>query len=359
MQLGFDENEYDGDDLRVSNSQPQTSNNYHSISVPTPARFNDPLKLQNDQSSPILPPYENNLVIQQSKNPSNNVRLQKYQKRVQSSGGEDPVELLKQSKFCQWMTLDEFKNVSLDTIEVIINDMSGNACYILTIRAYLKKGDANYFPVNKFKFYHYDKAYYTNPSDGANLRSLNNCSLTSTSEDGATGPLRTITPFQEEITISVDCGYLLLKFVSQGFYLKLVNISFYQNPELPEINRFPYKSMKSDKGFSRSIPKMSQELLVFSPKNTNITQNNPLLIAPLVSRFVCQNRVVLDGFNEVKLVTDRFELLRLLYIPTLLPSVQYNDRNKIGPDYWYPDKKYEIRNTRDTRLTSYGPIPGK
>lgn len=355
MQLGYDSNDYD-DALRVSNSQPQSSDNYHSISIPAPTQLNDPSKFQNDQG-PFISSSKNYWAPQRSNSFSNNkVRPQKYQKKVQSTG-EDPAEQLRQSKYCQWMTLNEFKNVSLDTIEVIIKDMHGNACYILTMRAYLRRGDTDYFPMKNFKFYHYDRASYTNPSDGANLRSFNNCSLTSTSEDGSTGPLRMIAPFQEEITISVDCGYILLKLVSQGFYLKLENISVYQDLEPPETR--PAIQKRIGKGFSRSIPRISADDLVFSPKNTT-GLNNPLLIVPLVSRFVCQNRVILDGFNQVKLVTDRFELLRLLYTPSVLPSSQYNDENIKGSDAWYPDiKKSGIRNARDTRLASYGPVAGK
>lgn len=353
MQFEFDANDHD-EDLRVSNSQPQSSDNYHSLPAPAPTKINnnDPLKFQNDQRPLMVQPTAKpNLIQQQSKSYPNSVRVQKYQKKIQVPEGEqDQLDSSRQS--CQWMTLNEFKNVSLDTMEVIIKDLQENICFILTMRAYLKKDEFNYFPVNKLESYQYDKNFYTIPSDGANIQSPKNCSLTSISGDGATGLLRTIVPFQEEIIISVECGYLILKFVSQGYYLKLENISFYQNSRKPENARSSnQRSNPQLRGVSRSIPKMSHEHLVFSPKNTS--QNLPLLITPLVSRFVCQNRVVLDGFNEVQFVTDRFELSRLLYAPSLMPlPSQGNYKNR---KFWYP----EIRNARDTRLTSSGPILGK
>lgn len=354
--------EYDDEDPRVSRSQPQGSDNYHSIPASTPTKIfdnNDPLKFQNDQGPLMFQPTSKpNLIQQQSKSYPNNLRVQKHQKKIQASEGErDELNSSRQS--CQWMTLDEFKNVSLDTVEVIIKDKQENACYILTIRAYLKKDEFTYFPVNKYKTYHYDKNFYTIPSDGANNRFPTNCSLTSISGDGATGPLRTVIPFQEEITISVECGYLILKFVSQGYYLKLETLSFYQNSGNSETHSPNQRSNYQDRGFYRSKPKMSNEHLVFSPKNTS--QNPPLLITPLVSRFVCQNRVVLNGFNEVQFVTDKFELLRLLYTPSLmpLPSLDNYKNRKVNNEFWYPHRRSEIRNTRDTRLTSSGPVVGK
>lgn len=346
MQMDFDPDDYD-DDLRVSNSQPQSSDNYHSISLPPMSRrSNDPSMLQNNQRIVQLPPRLRNNDF----GFGDNLKPQKFYQRPNiQSPPEDPFRLSDtKSGVCSWMTLDEFKNVSLDTIEIIIKDTEEQPCYILTMRAHLRLNDTKFVPLNKFRSYHYYKAFYHNPNDGASVQALINCSLSTTGEDGATGPLKTNTPLREEITIAIECGYVVLNLRSQGSSLRLDDLSFYQSVVTPG-TQMPF--VKTNRGIARTIPQLTPEHLVFTTRDTG---SSPLIVTPLVSRFVCHNRVVLKGNNSVEFVSDRLELVRLLYAPSFFPVSKGDKELEIQSS-----RKLDSRSTRDIKQRKSSPVLGK
>lgn len=130
---------------------------------------------------------------------------------------------------------------------------------------------------------------------------------------------RAIPSFKEEITILVDCGYLVLQTRGDNSHISLDTLSFYQHAAVSQPTgshgQSPLGSSKivSDSASWRiKTPSMQLEHLVFSTQGTH---GYPLLTVPLISRYICQNRVVLTGNNSTQLVLDRFELQRLTHRP--------------------------------------------
>lgn len=227
---------------------------------------------------------------------------------------------------CGWMSLQDFKKVSLDNGETIIRDSQDQPSYILSMRAYLMWNNSAYIPLNNLKVLS-SIIKFDGPNDGASVQSLPlNCSFVvndnapgqaSSNNNAFTSLLVPIQnqnrPFKEEIIILVDCGYLVLETYGDGAFLSLNTISFHQNIKPPSV----INEERSGKSF---IDTESQGHLVFSSSSSNnsstpssSSNNVPLLTIPLISRYICENRVILNGSQSIQLVLDRFELQRLTY----------------------------------------------
>lgn len=238
-------------------------------------------------------------------------RKAKYYNAAGQSGG--PVQSarvsghkIQPSGVCQWMSLQEFKNVSLVTGELIIRDGEGEPRYILTLRGSIKKDDDSYFPLNKFQV-HPEASLVTigrSGSSGSSVKLPGNCS-TNLKSGNLLLQQRPDRSFEEKITLLVECGYLVLQMQSNGMYLVLKSISFYRN--LDAVSPVSLSGRKN-RTLLRTIPLMQSEHLVFSNEGT---QNYPLLKLPLTSRYTCLDRIVLTGKNSVQLELNRFELQRL------------------------------------------------
>lgn len=214
---------------------------------------------------------------------------------------------LRPSGVCQWMSLQEYKNVSLVTSELIIRDNDGEPSYILTIRGSIKRDDNSYFALNSLQVHPgASKVLHSGLNIGSKASLPLNCSASMKDGKGLLSQ-RSDIPFEEKITLLAECGYLVLRLQINGLYFSLKSISFYRN--LDAVSQDPLQNRRSRQP-SRAIPPMQSENLVFSNEGT---QNYPLFVMPITSGYSCQNRIVLMGKNSVQLELSRFELRRLEY----------------------------------------------
>lgn len=276
--------------------------------------------------------------------------LQQLGGRISGGDGDTP------RKECDWMRLQDFKNVSLETGELIVRDDEEQPCYLLSVRGFIKLNENGYFPLSNFQFHHPRLHRFIltgSPSDGASVRTpyLLNCSVLTS--DGSVpssnmrySPLLRLTfPFKEEIIIRVKCGYLVLQIHGDGFHLTLNSLSFYQDPTV----RRTQERDRNSKNSREILPQMESEHLVFSSEP--VSAASPLLMIPLTSRFTCQNRVVLSGNNSVQLVLDKFELQRLAFSPSRNSDPQAN--TSIGHSDLVLGKQRSIRQTMDEKNSSH------
>lgn len=257
-----------------------------------------------------LPPAVNEPLANQA-GPSNNNSVPNI--------GEDPESQAAQILVAEhrgeknagcWKTLQDFKNISINSHDIVIKDQFGQPCYLLHIGAFIKWNDDAYFALDNFKtFPHINKLSLTNGTSDADRASLPlNCSIKSASGLAEYVGLLSINLkmrpiFREEILIFVNCGYLKLVILSDLEVMSLESISFYQ---YSQINPF-------ELGLNKMI---SFTHLIFT---TNSSNTAPLLLMPVDSRYVCNYRVVLTGNNKIQLVLHKFELQRLS-LPMLFPK---------------------------------------
>lgn len=307
----------DFDDLRVSSHQVHDPTiNYHSIETHDDYRPSRTLveQLTNHIGKPLvaLSPRPG---IPQLRPDATSVSKPRYQNKT------DQLRLMEQgirttakrkvspSGVCQWMSLQEFKNVSLAAGELIVRDSEGEPRYILTIRGFLRRDDDSYFPLNKFQVHpEASKVVIGSSSIGAGFNLPGNCSTNFKSGNLYLQPIQKPGRlFEEKITLHAECGYLVLQLQGNGIYLVLKSISFYRN--LDAVSQAPVPG-KKNRPQSRAIPLMLSEHLVFSNEGT---QSYPLLVFLLSSRYICQDRIVLTGKNSVQLELTRFELQRITH----------------------------------------------
>lgn len=238
---------------------------------------------------------------------------------------------------CKWMQLAEFKNVSYETGRMVFVDESEQPCYILTLRAFVRWNDTLYFPLRNYQP-HPRGSYKINlryPNDGSIERLVLNCSMPELNPSARTSisllPNQIVSgyTFDEEITILVECGYLRLKLSGDGSHVSLNSISLYQNADLDEQHWQDSDGFTTGKSKrlsklaksaqfatdrtimldARETPMMLHKHQVFSSEPVH---KAPLLSMPLISRYTCRHRIVLNGSNLVQFVLERFELQRLI-----------------------------------------------
>jgi len=212
--------------------------------------------------------------------------------------------------------------------ELIICNGRGRSCYSLTMQAFIRWTEDDYIPLNNFKAYsNAGGVVLEKPHDGISARPSTNCLSTKPAHNGTVTGLNSRSSswkanFREELVIFVDCGYLILQLVTDGSFLTLEAISFYQRADIAS-------QIDMAEGDPRDalpvVPSRRPEHLVFTSKGS---KNYPLFTIPLTSRYVCRNRIELVANNSIQLVLDRFELQRLSYLSAM-------DRNAVidsGPD---------------------------
>lgn len=377
----------DHDDLRVSSGT--LNGNYHSITpnrdAKTQRRNNDqmlnqigkPLVAPRTTSSPLPGRYQQqqqlNYLGQANKQGPNLARQQQQQQQVfagtQTKDGLDLSARREDSlppAACYWSPLGEFAAVSFETADLVIRDASGQPCYILTVQAFLKLQDGlHYFSLRNFRPHPlgaYKIEFAPTDDKHASQRLVLNCSPPNfnNGESGSgsgssqatmmsaslVSQERAQRPFYEELTIQVDCGYLLLRLRGDGHVLLLDEIAFYQDDDIALLpvrdNNGKQKFVASapagtgttgrgSKGVRPAAPSRSPSLpqsptpatmrpgtpsmqwrhLVYS----SAARSSPLIVMPIYSRYVCQDRIILAGNNTVELVLERFELKRLTNEP--------------------------------------------
>lgn len=255
---------------------------------------------------------------------------------------------------CKWMQLNEFKNVSFETGRMVFVDDSDQPCYILTMRAFVRWNDTLYFPLRNYRP-HPRGSYKVSlkwPTDGAIRPLVLNCSMPAELRPAASASIALLPnqlaadhSFDEEITFLVECGYLTLKLTGDDAHIALNSISFHQNPNLtderPRDKRRRYQDsmIGNAKGVLSSatgpadgvqlsaltVPESGPAGLAKEDSTMVLNRHQvfsseavhkaPLLIMPLISRYSCQNRIVLNGSNLVQIVLERFELQRLMTNP--------------------------------------------
>lgn len=263
-------------------------------------------------------------------------RPKKSQQITGSSMNVDRSSSGPQKTNCNWMPLHGFKNVSLETGELIVRDEDEQPCYLISMRGFIKFNEDAYFPLSNFQVHPqlHKVILMGRPSDGASVRSAYlNCSLP-TSNSGVSSsslrysPLLKLTfPFREEIVIRVSCGYLVLQIHGDGFRLNLDSLSIYQDPSVAQE---PGRKRTHEIVPVHLASSTESEHLIFSSELASSVAA-PLLSLPLTSRYVCQNRVVLTGNNSIQLELDRFELQRLAFTTGAQgKSETYNNQHQSG-----------------------------
>ena len=256
---------------------------------------------------------------------------------------------------CKWMPLRDFKRVNFETGELILRDRSGRPCYLLSLTAFVRVHSDAYFPLRNFRPGGY-AVLAEGATSGAERLPLD-CSVPELVGAGSVANVsllpagRSRRPFREQLSILVDCGHLLLRTRSDGSYLALESISFAQGAE--------------SAGSSPGPPEgeQGQQQVVFSSSGPG-----PLLLMPLVSRFVCQSRVQLaSSGNGTQLVLDRFELQRLVGQPPPEASsagaaASSSSSASLQPATGAPDQQVGdgppalLRSARDTTILFKAPV---
>jgi len=321
------------EDLRVSSSF--FDGNYHSI---TPDRNYKPTRrddVLNQLGKPLLaatsiPRTTSQPVLRQrqTKKPLKQIAKSMPAKWaqpifVEPQAIEPPAPVVvtaKNQNVCRWISLQEMSSISFNTGEVIIRDGTDQPCYIITMRAYIKYNDEAYFPLDRYRPHPYRsyKIEFSEASEQTNVgaqRLLLNCSLPpeTLAKNIATVSLMSVQranrTFNEEITIQVSCGYLVLQLRGDGTYLSLEAISFYQDGNAAGTRT------SAEEQRANLAPTMQSKHLVFTTEGQSGL--SPLIVMPTFSRYICQNRIVLTGNNSVQLVVSRFELKRLTNEPVM------------------------------------------
>lgn len=215
---------------------------------------------------------------------------------------------------CRWMSLDEIKNVTLPTSELIVRDASGSPIYIIKLRAYVKFRENGYFLINNLRSYMH---FARTPNELSGQESILGLPEDRTWDTGVTELNITSKAHdwvEEEVTLLVDCGYLIVEIINDGMFVALKSISFYQSA-----NRTRKNDVSIRNPYLNAIKK--PELLVFATNTScslarmklgqQVPACFPLLIMPIRSRYICQNRILLAGNNSVQLVLDEFEFKRI------------------------------------------------
>lgn len=321
----------DVDDLRVS-SVNRFEGNYHTITPPMRGKVaHDDIGI-NHIGKPLymhMPASQQ----QQRQEPLDGVK--KYRltetKPTQAPRFVAPLDTALRSQnsvqnTCRWISLKDVRSVNFETGEIIIRDAADQPCYIISMRAFIKFNDDAYFLLRGLKPYPagaYKIEYYNHtaePSGSAHHRMPLNCSFPDTSSFLIAHDQRPSDYylFKEEIIVQLDCGYLVFKIkLDYAYQILLEAISFYQDADVSSSHQTTApRASKSNKRNTASRPASIQqtEHLVFSTE-TGAPNTSPLIVMPLYSRYICQNRIVLTGSNSIQLVIDRFEFGRLITVP--------------------------------------------
>lgn len=215
---------------------------------------------------------------------------------------------------CRWLTLREFSAISLNNEELLARDSSGQPAYLVNMIAYVKSNEANFIPLRNFRaparagvfrWWHRPRQWASQSAERrvSALAQLN-CSVPSGGTASATLASLALSPnaraeqLLEQLTIQVDCGYLVLDLLADpaasGAQLELISISFYQN--------------WGGNVTTLASPFDWRKHMVFTSNNLG-----PLIRMPQFSRYICAHRIELasQGQASVRLVLERFELQRL------------------------------------------------
>lgn len=197
---------------------------------------------------------------------------------------------------CVWYFLDHFKRMNMELGEITVNDISGLPCYKLKLMGFVKWTDMLYFPLKNFRATHLNKAALGYPNDGASFDLPLNCSLpplggqdfNPNTNDRLILPVRPKAQqiFNEQIIVAVDCGFLNLNLLSDGYSLALNSISLHLDPDTEQ---------------------RPNENVLFASRSSRY---NPLLKMPIDYKYECFDRVVLEGNSSIQLFLERFELER-------------------------------------------------
>lgn len=249
---------------------------------------------------------------------------------------------------CRYAPLRDFSAVSFDVGDLVIRDNTLQPCYLLTISAFVRFDDNWYFPLRNFRP-HPTGAYrvqFSHSGDAGGERLVldcsppqharNNADRMDGADDDEEPPQRSIMsaslvsqerasrPFFEELTVQVDCGFLVLRLRGDGTYLVLDDIGFYKDRNVASLDAAlrgkDKTASRTKKPYARlpapPVAEATNLIFLSSPSSANQTgAKSPLIVMPTNSRYVCHNRVVLTGANSVQLVLERFELKRLTNEP--------------------------------------------
>lgn len=221
-------------------------------------------------------------------------------------------------KVCSYMRLEDFKRVNIELGDVTVSDAQGRPCYRLKLGGFLRRNSTLYFPLENFRS---TLSNHIISRDGAPFRSPLNCSILE--EDGGRLHLdvrpRMLPAFLEELTISVDCGYIVLRLRSSRDFLLLESIAFYVH------------TMRHDRSSALE--------LVYKSKSS---VSSPLFIMPIGYKYECLNRIVLMGIplgnTSTQLYLERFELQRL--------SSAVSQRRKLG----IPESELQLNRIKTETL---------
>lgn len=224
-----------------------------------------------------------------------------------------------QHKCYRWWSQDSFKRVDLHAKDLIVSDEYGSPCYIISISAYLEhKGYEPhvYFPLDHFSIHPSSNRVLIDgaASDGATSSNVGqevlpmNCSIPLGS-DGSRF-LLPVRPkqyklFSEDIYLYVECGFLKLRLHTNGYYLALQSIEFHSSFE--ELH-----GASNEYGIRHDNNYGNLSGFHFSSKSS---PHSPLFVMPFTSRYVCENRVILNSTDSIQLVLDKFLIQRLFISP--------------------------------------------
>lgn len=234
---------------------------------------------------------------------------------------------------CNWMSSDEIKNLALPTNELVVRDAIGGPTYIIRFRAHIKLKDNAYFPLRNIQSHLYLRRVFQQPNNLADSRhqwTRQEIKLLESEALLHRNMTYSHNWLEEEIIILVDCGYLIIEVLNDGMFLLVNSISFYKSSN-------PSSGSYSEKFYlhrQTHLPliKTTEHLIFAVDKSGSGERTLPLLIMPIRSRYICQNRIVLSGNNSVQLVLDEFEMKRVSSIAkdnsTLFRSA---GRQKLSP----------------------------
>lgn len=244
--------------------------------------------------------------------------------RTNTIASDVEQKFVQQVVACNWMSSDEIKNLTLPTNELIVRDSIGSPAYIIRFRALIRLKDNAYFPLRNILSHLYLKRVYQLPNLSEALNPTSTRREIKLLESEALLH-RNLTYshdwLEEEMFILVECGYLIIEVLNDGMFLLLKSISFYKSPNLPNGSDGSnlgksFLHRQTDLHLIKTI-----EHLVFATDYSTIgevashqvtaSQGLPLLIMPIRSRYICQNRIVLIGNNSVQLILDEFEMKRV------------------------------------------------